>query len=144
MMHQSGIGLNELRKNFTKSGIFGFFSGARREDELSSDEENTPQISEDENFIKNGHRGIIVLKCHCLKSDKQKILHLHLYSGQLSQFTDGKRKIGLCSDICGIFVRSDFTVVVDVKRSRGVVRKIYAFDSMEAASQYQRSRVPIS
>lgn len=137
-MQQSGIGLSELRRNFTKSGIFGFFSASKREDDASSDDEHALQTSEDESFIKHGHRGIVVLKCHCLKSDRQKILHLHLYSGQLFQYIDGKRKISLASDICGILVRADFTVVVDVRRNRGTVRKIYAFDSQEASLQYQR------
>lgn len=137
-MNQSGIGLSDLRKNFTKSGLFVFFAGARREDDASSDEEQALQTSEDESFIKFGHRGIVVLKCHCLKSDRQKILHIHLYSGQLYQYTNGKRKISQTSDICGILVRADFTVVVDVRRNRGILRKIYAFDSLKASSQYQR------
>jgi hypothetical protein len=137
-MQQSGMGLNELRKNITKSGIFGFFANSRRDDDASSDEDNVPSLSEDENFIKSGRRGIIVFKCHCLKSDKQKIFHLHLYSGQIFQYTDGRRKIGNCSDITGIFVRPDCSVVVDVKRSRGTVRKMYAFDSKESAFLYQK------
>lgn len=137
-MQQSGIGLNDLRKNFSKSGIFGFFTASRKEDDASSDEETVPQILEDEHFIRNGQRGVIVLKCHCLKSDRQKILHFHLYTGQIFQYTDGKKKISLSSDICGIIVRSDFTVLVDVKKRSGVSRRIYAFDSYEASAEYRK------
>ena len=137
-MQSSGIGLSDLRKNITKSGIFGFFANTRRDDDASSDEDSNLNSSEDENYVRSGQRGIVVFKCHCLKSDRQKILHLHLHSGQIFQYSEGKRKVGMCSDICGIFIRSDFSVVIDVKRNRGVVRKIYVFDSQESAFLYQK------
>ena len=137
-MQSSGIGFSDLRKNITKSGIFSFFANTRKDDDASSDEDSNLYSSEDENYVSSGHRGIVVFKCHCLKSDRQKILHLHLYSGQIFQYTDGKRKVGFCSDICGTFIRSDFSVVIDMKRNRGVVRKIYVFESQESAVLYQK------
>ena len=136
-MHNSGIDLGELRKTISKTGIFGFFTTNKNED-ASSDEDHPPNIVEDDIFVRDGHRGIVVLKCQCLKGNRSKIFHLHLYSGQMYQYADGRRKIGLCTDICGIFVRPDCSVVVDLKRNRGVVRKMYAFDSLQNANRYQR------
>lgn len=136
-MQNSGIDLGELRKTISKTGIFNFFN-TNKNDDASSDEDHPPNIVEDDIFVRDGHRGIVVLKCHCLKSNKRKIFHLHLYSGQIYQYADGRRKIRLCADICGIFVRPDCSVVVDMKRNRGVVRKLYTFDSLENANRYQK------
>ena len=138
--------VNELRKAIVgggsgsgnKGGIFGFFQSAINPREASSDEESP--TAEDDEFIRNGTRGIVVTRCFCLKTERMKTFHLHLYSGSIYQYTDGRRKVQHCADISNILVRTDHVVVLDMKRTRGmaVVQKRYAFSDEESARKYQK------
>ena len=135
--------VNELRKAIVgnsgsgKGGIFGFFQSAINPREASSDEESS--TAEDDEFIRNGTRGIIVSKCFCLKTERMKTFHLHLYSGSIYQYTDGRRKVQHCADISNILVRNDHVVVLDMKRrGMAVAQKRYAFSDEECARKYQK------
>ena len=138
--------VNELRKAIVgggtgsgnKGGIFGFIQAAINPREASSDEESP--TAEDDEFIRNGTRGIVVTKCFCLKTERMKTFHLHLYSGSIYQYSDGRRKVQHCADISNILVRADHVVILDMKRTRGmaVVQKRYAFSDEESARKYQK------
>ena len=136
--------VNEIRKAVVgtakSGGIFGFLTsaiGAPRE--ASSDEELCTSTSEDDEFIRTGTRGIVVTRCYCLKTERTKIFHLHLYTGQIYQYKEGRRKVHHCSDISNVLVRSDHVVVLDMRRTRGlVVQKRFAFHDEESARTYQK------
>ena len=139
--------VNELRKaivgggNSGKGGgIFGFFQSAINPRELSSDEESS--TAETDEFIRNGTRGIVVSKCFCTKTNRMKTFHLHLYSGSIYQYTDGRRKIHHCGDISNILVRSDHVVELEMKRRNGMTasfaQKRYSFSDECSARKYQK------
>jgi hypothetical protein len=119
------------------SGIFGFFISSSKQSDNSSDDE-APGFADDADYIHNGQRGIVVLSCHCLRTDKKKIFHIHLYSGQIYQYAEGRRKIYNCSDVTNVIVRSDKTVLVDMKKTRGHVQKRYFFETEDDALKYQQ------
>jgi len=150
------VAMNEIRKTLgvatgrasgaPAAGIFGYVASVIASNvgggAASSDEE-LPSTSESDEFIRTGTRGIVVCRCYCLKTESAKTFHINLYSGQISVYKgDGRaKKTHHCSDISNILVRSDHVVVLDMKRSRGlVVQKRFAFDSEESARLYQVPR----
>jgi hypothetical protein len=130
--------INEIRKNISKGGIFGIFGSSEKQGDESSDEEPAHVLENDE-FIRNGQRGIVVLKCAPVGvEDKAKILHIHLYSGQVYQYKNGKRKCHSCAQLSNVSLHHDGVVTVDMQRRGLTVQKRYVFDSEESALLYQK------
>ena len=144
--------MNEIRKTLAATGrsasapaagIFGYVASviaSTAGGSAASSDEEFPSTSESDEFIRTGSRGIVVCQCYCLKTEQKKTFHINLYSGQVSVYKgDGRaKKTHHCSDISNVLVRSDHVVVLDMKRSRGlVVQKRFAFDSEDSARLYQ-------
>lgn len=72
---------------------------------------------EDEAFIKNGTRGIIVYTSLSIRTGKKKMVHLNLYKNTITQYHDsGKKKKSIsCSDIINISNYTDRIIYVEYK-----------------------------
>lgn len=127
-------------------GIFGLLAGVVGKsgsnqggaDETSDDEE---ALLEDEDYIRNGHRGVIVFTAYCVNTDTNKTFHIHLYSGQLFQYTARRRKKFYCSNIQSMSLReADHNLIVDVKKSQavGIHQKRFMFETDAEAFSFQK------
>jgi hypothetical protein len=79
---------NTLFRNNTINGILSIFqnlsskrsSNGSANDGGSSDDDDDVAL-DDPDFINNGNRGIKVFSTFCKTTNKNKILHVHIYSG---------------------------------------------------------------
>lgn len=118
--------------NFFGANIPGF-------DGNSSDDESG--IVENETYIQDGTRGIIVFKAYCVKTDRTKYFHFNPSNGIVTQYVESKKKFFSCYDVQNITFRpSDSNILVDIKRNLevSVRQKRYIFDKDENGLLFKR------
>jgi hypothetical protein len=113
-MSTENSNLQKFAKNISKFG-FSILQQVAQQKVDSSDDESS-EIVENEDFINNGQRGIVVYRTYSVKSDKIKVLHINLYKAQVVQYYDSKKRTYSCDDIIGITRNSDNNVVIEIKR----------------------------
>lgn len=114
-------------------GVLGGGNGSE------SSEDECP-CADDQGFIQNGERGVLVFNVYCVKTDRGKTFHVHLYDGTIVQYMEKSKKIFNCSNILSISIRNDHNVVIDIQKNHGIAKKQkrYIFDSDENASIFKR------
>jgi hypothetical protein len=89
----------------------------------SSDEE-TAEVVENEDYINNGARGVIVFRAMSARTERQKVLHVNLYRAQVVQYYDSGKRTFQCDDIQSVNRVSDNHVLVEVRRGMGTHVKV--------------------
>lgn len=111
-------------------------------DNNSSDDE--ANANNDEQFVQNGGRGIVVFKAFCAKTERNKVFHLHLHSGHIHQYVDKKRKVFHVHDVISINhrpIEKKHYYFIDIKKHNDVSvrQKKYIFDDEEKGSQFKKA-----
>lgn len=106
-------------RSIFKVGISLFQQVAQQQRNDSSDDEGN-EIEENEDFINNGQRGIVVYKTYSVKSDKQKIMHLNLYKAQVVQYCESKKRTYLCEEFVSISRNADNNVLIEIKKPMSI------------------------
>lgn len=131
---------NSLFKGGSFFNIFQTGTPAKSGGGDSSDEEDV--VADSLEFIRNGQKGIVVFNnVYCVKTNRIKTFHIHLYNGHVYQYIGDKRKKVLCGDIQQIVKRTDNNqLLVDIKRPRDLTtrQKKLLFDTDKDAMIYKR------
>ncbi len=128
-----------MARNLFKAGI-SFLQQVANSKNDSSEEDEPESLVEDEDYIKNGQKGILVFRSYSVKSDRYKTLHINIYKAQFVQYSENKKKIYACSDIQTIFRNADNNVVVEIKRPMEMQRhqKKLIFETELMASKFHQ------
>jgi hypothetical protein len=133
--------VNEIRKAVIgtgKSSIFGGFLSAIGAPRPQGYDDDDNDDHDDDDDDADGRVGCIVARCFDLQKDRSKVFYINIYTGLITQHTQGRKKIHQCSDISNVLVRSDHVVVLDMKRRGHVIQKRFAFHDEESARTYQK------
>jgi hypothetical protein len=107
--------------------------------DASSDDENG--VTENAEYIKDGIRGIVVFSVNCLKKDKEKVFHINLFTGGITQYSGTKKKSFSCYDVVNVALKpSESMVTLDIKRPMDVStrQKKYRFDKEDDAALFKK------
>jgi hypothetical protein len=105
---------------------------------FSDDEAVEDKDIDNVEYIDNGMRGILVFKAYSVKSDRHKILHLNLYKGLISQYTDTCKRTYSIEDVQRVSRNKFNHVVVEVKRLGLTQQKAVLFESDEIAASFHQ------
>lgn len=111
-------------------------TGVRLNDSSDDDEE---EVVEDELFIANGQRGIIVFKTVSNRSQRPKSLHVNLFRQQITIYSSERtKKVYSCDDVTNVTRYADSVVGVDIKRSMALQlrQKRICFESEGMAHRF--------
>jgi len=61
-----------------------------------------PDALENEDYIRNGKRGVMVFHTYSVKADRQKSIHVNLYTRQIIQYYDAMKRTFMCDEIAHI------------------------------------------
>lgn len=132
-------------RNNAINGILSIFQGnqtskrnSNNNDGNSSDEDKEDIGFEDNEFITNGNRGIKVFCTFCKTTNKNKILHIYIYSGLIIQYSNNKRKKYYCNDISSIITSNDGSIIIERKKSgANSSQKRYMFKTDDEAQEFK-------
>ncbi|KAJ1402830.1 hypothetical protein B484DRAFT_424379 [Ochromonadaceae sp. CCMP2298] len=80
----------------------------------SSDEET--EVEENEEYINNGARGVIVFQAISARTERPKVLHVNLYSQRVVQYYDAGKRTFQCEDIQSVSRNAEKHVLLEVRR----------------------------
>ena len=132
-------GFQKQARNIFKAGFSLLQQVAQQQRGDSSDDECS-EVVENDDFIANGQRGIVVFKTYSVKSDRQKILHLNLYKAQVVQYYENKKRTYLCEEFHSITRNSDNNVLIEIKKPLTLQThyKKIIFESDQLAHQFHQ------
>ena len=89
----------------------------------------------------NGHRGIIVFIANSARKNRSRlILHIHLQKGLIVQYSDTKKKVILCDEICNISRISGREISMEIKVEINInlyIKKLLFNDEVSAGKFHQ-------
>jgi len=105
----------------------------------SSDDEKTDQ-AENEDYITKGTRGVVVFNTFSVRTKKPKYVHIHLYSGTITQYYQSRKKAYQCSTIVNITRNSEIMITIEYPGIMDVQyrSKKFYFESEAAADKFQQ------
>ena len=86
-----------------------------------------PDALENEEYIKNGKRGVMVFHTYSVKADRQKSIHVNLYTQQIIQYYDAMKRTFMCDEICHINRAQSNNCLIELqlkKKSMGMHSRI--------------------
>lgn len=91
-------------------------------------------VNENEDYILNGARGVVSFQTYSIKSDRQKAIHINLYTRQMIEYYDNIKRTLSCDDIYSINRPNDNNCLIELQLQKSMGRKtkkiIFASDTM--------------
>lgn len=132
-------GFQKQARNLFKAG-FSLLQQVSSQKSGDSSDDECSEIAENEDYISNGQRGVVVFKTYSVRSDRHKILHLNLYKAQVVQYYDNKKRTYQCDDFHSITRNSDNNVLIEIKKPLTLQThyKKIIFESDQLAHQFHQ------
>jgi hypothetical protein len=133
------VSLQKQARSIFRAG-FSLLQQVAQQPRLESSDDESDEPADSEDFIRNGHRGIVVFKTYSIKSDREKMIHINLYKGQVIQYYENRKRTYQCEDIQSITRNSDNNIVMEVKKNMNlqVQCKKLIFESDQLAHQFHQ------